>query len=182
MPGPQLCPGPRILSEDTERARAWGWREQEEWIFFGSCSRHLQPFWNLNDFLPLNSPGACFFPHPERFSHSFPAGYRTPAHKAQPCPVHGWSPGLPAVVAIPIWATGAGTLTWEGAGPPCWWAPAVSLLACCPCYPCGPFFHPGMPIAVYTGAPPASLSLLPILLPSPIVLSPVPLGTDLAFG
>lgn len=112
--------------------------------------------WNLNDFSSLNSPGACFFPHPERFSHSFPAGFQTPAHKAQPCHVHGWSPGLPAVVAIPTWAIGAGALTWEETDPPCWWGPVVSLLACCPCYPCGPFFHPGMPIAMYPGALPAS--------------------------
>lgn len=153
------------------------------WPLIPTC--HIQPPWNLSDFLPLNNPGACFFLHPERRSHSFPAGFHIPGHKAQPYHVHGWSLGLPAMVVIPSWATGAGTLTWEEAGPPCWCAPAVSLLACCPCCPCGPFSHFSMPIAVYPRAWEPCLPLLsplPTLLPSPIVLSPIPLGTNLAFG
>lgn len=116
---------------------------------------------NLNDFLPLNSPGAFFSPHPspKRLSHSSDGFHKvwpvpkSPSYGCHPCPGNwGWNPYR------------------EETGPPCWWSLAVLLLACCPCCLCGPSTLPGMPVAVHPGAWEPRLLLLsplPTPLPSP---------------
>lgn len=75
------------------------------WPWIPTCC--LQPPWNWNDFLPLNSPGGCCFPHPERFGHSFPAGFHTlatkPSHAmcmAGPWVSQLWSLSLPGHLGL----------------------------------------------------------------------------------
>lgn len=133
---------------------------------------HVSPQSPLNGFFPPNSPEACFspHPHPEKFSHSFPARFHTPSHEAQPCRVRGcgswvfqpWFPSLPR------------RLTQGGGGGPQLrhfsWQPFLPPPACLP----PGAREPRLPLLS------PQLTLLPP--PQPPFSKPSPLGTNLAFG
>lgn len=149
----------------------------EEWIVFGPrsyfpmCYPH-SPL-NLNDFLPLNNPGVCFS---ERLSHSFPAGSHTlgqkvwlvpgsPSHGCHPCLGNwGWDPHL---------GEGWPTLLMS-----------LSCVASCllPVLSHWLFLTPGHTCMLVAEHPGTWELCTPLLsFPAHLVLSPAPLGTNLAF-
>lgn len=161
-------------------------RWQDKWITLGPWFplSHVSPPapLNLNDFLPLNSPGAFFSPHPspERLSHSFPAGFHTPGHKVwpvpkspsygcHPCPGSwGWDPypGADGTTVLAVPSCIASCLL-----------PMLSLWpfhpprhACC----CAPRSMGALPASSVSPAYPTPIPHL--------ILSSVSLDTNLAFG